>query len=236
MKNTVQLSLAFALLSLSSLSFIGCKQTLEPNKDLSSSSEAKNSSSSENSSSSLVTSGPTNHTPGPIEKSLNPKPCLATFKKDYTVFNYFKEKLFDIKAGESFIVQSGLEWFGRTNLYKEDEGHLINFDLDETQTNEYLTFSCVTATAPQYFVNFKELDFYKEADLKTKVCTLPAGTVISTEETGYMSANNTLGTYEMSPENTQPGCSGGQFVAAEEFELYGTHYIQAALGAYLGMK
>ncbi len=192
-------------------------------------------------SSSLVTgissNSVSNRTVGKIEAALVIKPCLGTFTQDYEVKTAFDNDLFSISKGESFMVESGPEYFGKTSFYKELEEGLVSFELVGELNEIPLEFSCNMSNPQRVFAAFKETVFYADSNLSQEVCTLPSGSVISETDGGYMISNSeenpSLNVYRIQAAHQDESCRGGVFTLADEFFVFNAYYTHGTVGSYV---
>lgn len=159
--------------------------------------------------------------------------CTATFTRDYQVIDEFDDPLFRARAGEEYLMMDWGPGFGEARAmlaYLSPKGP---YDFSITSPEDALDFpftsNCTYNSGTAYYAVFTDVSVYATEDLSTKLCDLPAGTVVvrDTAQPTYFAATgfNLSGptVYEVSLNTLAAQCGGAETgsVNVPETRLFG---------------
>lgn len=172
--------------------------------------------------------------------------CVATFTKDYTVTE-FGEPLLQARAGDAYLMSEYGDQFGdhAELLYLTSSGpYSFSIDVPSGSRDFPFTTNCTFGQTTSYYAVFTDVSVYDSAELKNKLCDLPANTVKlrnTGSMAGYASADDSFtltgnSTYEVYLNAFSDQCGGAAkgFVSVPMIEVLGTHTWLVPITSIIG--
>lgn len=173
--------------------------------------------------------------------------CVATFTKDYTVTE-FGDPLFQARVGDAYLMSAYGKELNQDHaelVYLISAGpYAFSIDAPVGSRDFPFTTNCAFDATTSYYAVFKDVSVYDSAELKNKICDLPANTVKvrnPSSTTGYQSVDNSLSfsgptTYEVYLNAFSEQCGGAKtgFVSVPMTAVLGTQTWLVPIASIIG--
>jgi hypothetical protein len=161
--------------------------------------------------------------------------CVATFTENYSVVDAFGDPLFEIQAGEEYLLLDYPEPYRSAEAAYLTSSGPVEFDIEPNADNTAFPFTSNCAYDPPvpYFAVFADVSVFAEPALTTKLCDLTEGTALPRDEgssAGFAleSVNAGVSVYEVFLNAFSAQCEGAAtgYIGVPAFQLFGTNYVR----------
>lgn len=112
--------------------------------------------------------------------------CTATFTKDTPIIDAFDEPMFTAKEGAEFLMADFSDSFGgRAELLYLTSVGPDSFEVEPDANGGWpFTSNCTISQGVPYYAAFTDVTVFAEKELKTKSCSISAGSVLPAGSSG----------------------------------------------------
>jgi hypothetical protein len=168
--------------------------------------------------------------------------CTATFTEDTAFSNAFDEPVFTARAGDEFLLADFDDSFGgRAEILYLTNAGPDSFQVEPGAGGAWpFTSNCTIGEGVPYYAVFTAVSVFSEKELTTKVCDLPAGSVLPAGGSGrgYSFAAGVQGAaiYEviLGPFSEECGALDRGFVRVPQTQAFGSSTYLVPFAGIIG--